>query len=324
MAGGFERNTRQKMVKLATMSYPAGGGLTQIELPKVGYLARIYLRITITVGGTVNTPNALGICSSIKRVRLSTNSAVDLFNVSGAGYFFLLQNAMELDGPNGRQPQNQGGTAVSATTFNLDMVIPVMLNMHDPVGLIQLQNEQLQVTLSVEWETPTTIGGSTATVTAGSATPYLEFFTVPPMEEDRPSLKVMHQIIEDQQPVAITGDYTYNVPRSNTYLQLLMGYGIGASPADTWSQLILKINSSDVLYQFTPDLMTQLVGFRNNLTRVLGTIPVNLLSSDGLGDYGSARDFINTALLTDFQAVLTTTGAATLYVVRRMLLPLEG
>src|SRR5262249_971949 len=61
-----------------------------------------------------------------------------------------------------------------------------------------------------------------------------------------------------------------------------------------------------------------------NLTRGLGQIYLDLLGSDGLGAYGTTRDFINSALLTDYQAVLKATATGTLFVVRRMLLPLGG
>jgi hypothetical protein len=322
VAGGFERNTRNKFAPLPVLSYPTGGGLTQTELPKTGFLSRIYLSIAITVGGTVNTPNPAGIASAIKRVRVYTNGGIDLYNVSGIGNGYLLQNAMELEGINGRQPKNQYNTAVSATSFNLDMVVPIMINLHDPVGLLLLQNEQLQVILSVEWETPTNIGGSTATVTAGTCTPVLEFFTVPVDKDDYPPLNVVHQIIEDQIAVGITGDFIYNFPRGNVYLQALLGYGIKATAVDNWSKLILRINQNDILYTYTPGLMDQEVGYQKNLTRGLGSIPLDFLAKDGLGAYGSARDFINSALLTDFQAVLTTTATDTLYVIRRMLVPL--
>lgn len=325
MTGGFERNTRNKIVQLPAMAYPAGGGVTQIELPKAGFLSRLWLSISITVGGTVNTPNPLGIASAVKRVRVSTNSGIDLFNVSGVGYTYLFQDYQELGGVNGRQPKNQGKTAVSATSFNLDMVIPIMINLHDPVGMVLLQNEQLQVLLTVEWETPTNIGGSTATVTAGACTPKLEFFTVPVAKEDYPPLNVIHQVIEDQIVLAqSSGDYIYNFPRGNTYLQALIGYGIKAAAVDNWTRLILRINQSDVLYDYSVGLADQRVGYLQNLTRGLGTIPLDLLGSDGLGSYGSSRDFINSALLTDFQAVLTVSAADTLYIIRRMLLPLGG
>lgn len=320
MSGGFERNTRQKMTPLAALTRPTGGGVSQMEIPKAGLLARIFLQISGSVAGTLSAPNALGMASIIKRVRLLTNSGIDLFNVSGAGYGYLLQPWLELN-EHLASPANQYNTVVTATTFNLNMVIPAMINQHDPIGMILLQDEQLQVILSVEWEADATVATG-ATVT-GTATPVIEFFTTPPDRADRPRLDVVHQIIEDQIVVSAAGEQIYNAPRGNTYLQLLFGVGINASAADSWSRAVMRINQSDNLYDVTPALMTALVGFRTGLTRGLGQIPFDLLGSDGLGNYGSSRDFINSGLLTDFQVVITTTGALTMYVVRRMLMPLS-
>lgn len=321
----FSANTRNKIARIGSISYPSGGGLSPaFELPKTGFLARLWLSISITVGGTVNTPNPLGISSAIRRIRVSTNTGTDLVNISGPGYFYLLQNALELGGPNGRQPKNQGSTAVSATSFNLDMVIPIQLNAHDDIGLILLQDEQLQTILTVEWETPTGIGGSTATITAGTCNIGLEFFTPPARREDWPRLDSVVQTVEDQIVLAQTsGDYIYTFPRGNIYLQTLFGYGIKATAVDNWTRLIIRVNQNDILYDFTPGLMDQLVGFFKNLTRGLGSIPVDWLGSDGLGNYGGARDFVNSRLLTDFQGVLTVSAADTLYIVRRMIVPLE-
>jgi hypothetical protein len=118
--------------------------------------------------------------------------------VSGPGYGYILQNLQELGGPNGRQPANQFNTAlVTATTYNLDMVIPIMLNLQDAVGLVMLQNEQLQVSLSIEWESDVNViltGGGTLT---GTCDTWLEFFTVPVNPQNYPPLNLVHQIIED-------------------------------------------------------------------------------------------------------------------------------
>jgi hypothetical protein len=194
--------------------------------------------------------------------------------------------------------------------------------MHDPIGMILLQNEQLQLLLSIEWESDINVilsGGGTFT---GTCLPVLEFFTTPVDEADYPPLDVIHQIVEDQIPVAATGDYIYTLPRGNVYLQLLLGYGINAAALDSWNRVIMRINQNDILYDYIPGTMDQIVGQIGGYTRTLGTIIFDLLGSDGQGNYGSARDFINTRLLTDLQIVLTTTALATIYAVRRMLLPL--
>lgn len=325
MAGGFERNTRQKMIRLATINKPVGGGISPaVELPKSGFLGRLFLSISITTAGTITTQNPLGAASAIKRVRVVTNTGIDIYNTSGVGYGYILQNLQELEGVNGRQPKNQfNSTLVTATTYNLDMVIPIMLNMHDTIGILQLQNEQLQVSLIIEWESDVNViltGGGTLT---GTAIPMMEFFTTPPDPADHPELGMIHQIIEDQYVVAqSSGDYIVNVPRGNIYLQLGCGYGVKAAAVDNWNRVIARINQSDILYDLTPAGQDQIVGFRQNLTRGLGQFYLDFLGSDGLGAYGSARDFLNSGLLTDWQLVLTVTAADTLYLVRRMLVPL--
>lgn len=324
MAGGFDRNTRNKIVPLATQTKPTGGGTTILELPKMGILARIYLRISATVSGTLSAPNLVGASSIIRRIRVSTNSGIDIYNVSGAGDAYLMSQMQELE-RGFALPNNGGSNAVTATTFRLDRVIPIWINLHDPLGAILLQNEQLQVLLTIEWEQDAVV--ATGATVAATAVPYVEFFTVPPLKEDWPPFNVVHQVIEDQIPIATIGDYIYNLPRGNTYLQVGLGYGLAAaSTADHWSKAILRINQSDILYQFDPNLRDVKQGYLTGLstTQDVGTLIFDFLGSDGLGNYGSARDFINSALLTDLQIVLTTTAADTLYVVRRMLMPLIG
>jgi hypothetical protein len=323
MAGGFERNTRLKRVQLPTLTKPTGGGITSIELPKTGFLARLYLNISGSITGTLSSPNALGMSSIIKRIRVTTNSGIDLYNVSGAGYGYLLQNFLELGtGPKAPSTQNMFNTAVSATSYNLNMMIPIQLNRRDPIGLILLQNEQLQVILTVEWEADATVATG-ATVT-GTCVPTLEFFTVPPDKADWPELSFVHQVIEDQIAIGAAGDYIYNLPRGNAYLQANLGYGISAVGADNWTRAILRINQSDILEDRTPANSNLLYSsMSEGQTRLAGVIPFDMLGSDGFGSYGSARDFINSALLTDLQVVLTTTATGTLYSVRRMLLPLQ-
>jgi hypothetical protein len=321
MAGGWERNTRQKIIRLPVLTKPAGGGITSIELPKTGFLSRIYLYIPITITGTLSSPNALGVASVVKRVRVSTNSGIDIFNVSGPGYAYLLRHYQDIE-THDVSPKNNGTLAVTAASFRMDMAIPIMLNLHDPVGLLLLQNEQLQVVLTVEWEADTAV--ATGATVVATAEPTVEFFTVPPDRQDWPPLNIIHQIIEDNIAIAATGDYIYNFQRGNVYLQALAGYGLAPVGVDNWSRAIVRINQSDILYDLNVGAMDALVGYRNGYQRSLGTLPFDFLGSDGLGNYGSARDFINSGLLTDYQLVLSAVSTGTLFIVRRMLLPLGG
>jgi hypothetical protein len=318
MPGGFNASTRRKTARLDLLTKPAGGGTSTIVLPKIGLAARLYLAIRASVAGTLTVPNALGLSSIIRRVTLNVNGGNDIMSLSGAGYSYLLQD--ELEEYNGAAtPQNVGKSAVAVVTgANLDMVLPLMFNMRDPVGLLMLQNEQTTVQLTINWEVDANVATG-ATVTA-TCQPYLEFFTVPADPADWPPTNVLHQILEEQLPNAATsGNLVYSWPRGNTYLQVLHGYGIGVTPADNFNHYRLRVNQSDSLVDADLDYISMEYAYQKGRVRNAGVIPVDLLGSSGLGNYGLSRDLFNSALVTDLASIITVTAAGTLYTLRRQL-----
>lgn len=316
----FNNATRQKFIDLPAMSRPTGGGRVEYQLPKTGLLARLWLNIAGSVAGTLSSPNALGMASIIRRIRLTANSGVDLVNISGAGYHYLLREMLESEYIDATG-QSNARSAVTATTFNLDMVLPIMLNLKDPLGLIMLQNEQTILTLSVEWETDSAVATG-ATVT-GACYPQLEIFTVPTRKEDWPPLNVLHQIIEDSQAVSGAGAFTYNVPRGNVLIQMAHGLGIGASGSDGFNAAQFRVQQSEYLDVVS---RTQHLDMRHRYyrgrARPAGAIYYDLMASSGLGLYGLTRDVFDTSKVTDIATVITATGAGTLYTLRRQLVTL--
>lgn len=322
MAGGFAVNTRRKVLPLSgAITRPVGGGtFGPLTLPKTGLLARIYLCLRGTVAGTLTTPNALGFAAIISRMRVQANSGIDIFNVSGAGYHYLLRNSLESEYID-PVSQSTATTAVTATTFNMDAVIPIALNMRDPTGLIMLQNEQTIVNLFIDWLADASVAsGATVSLTTGDA--YLEVFTVPPDPKDWPPLNVIHQCLEDQQQIAAAGDFPYYWPRGNTYVGVYHGAGIGAAGSDTFSRFAVRVNQSDYLQNTPNDFLDAEFRLQKGRARPLGGVFVDLLATSGLGCYGLARDMFNSALVTDLASVITATGAVTLYTVRRQLVVL--
>lgn len=322
MAGGFAVNTRRKILPLSgAITRPVGGGtFGPYTLPKTGLLARLYLALRGNIAGTLTTPNALGNASMITRVRVVANSGLDIFNVSGAGYNYLLRNALESEyiDPAG---QSTATSAVTAAAFNLDMVIPIAVNMRDPSGLLMLQNEQTIVNLYIDWLADASVAtGATVTLTTGDL--FMEVFTVPPDPQDWPNLNIVHQCLEDQQQVPGAGDFPYNWPRGNTYMQILHGFGIGAAGTDNFSKLALRVNQSDYLQNTPPDFLDLEFRLMRGRARPAGGVFIDLAASSGLGCYALARDLLNSALVTDLATVVTATGAGTLYTVRRQLLTL--
>lgn len=323
MAGGFAVNTRRKILPLTgAITRPVGGGtFGPYTLPKTGLLARLYLAIRGTVTGTVTGPNALGMASIISRVRVVANSGLDIFNVSGAGFHYLLRNALESEYID-PVSQATATAAVTATTFNLDMMIPIAVNMRDPSGLIMLQNEQTIVNLYIDWLADSAVATGVPVVALTTGDLFMEVFTVPPDPNDWPNINIVHQCLEDQQAVAGAGDFPYVWPRGNTYLQMLHGFGIGAAGADSFTKVALRVNQSDYLQNTPPDYLDIEYRLMRGRARPLGGILIDFAASSGLGCYALARDLVNSSLVTDLATVITTTGAGTLFTVRRQLLTL--
>lgn len=318
MAGGFSVNTRQKFVQLPTLSKTASGQTLSWQLPKTGLLSKIFVAVRVTDTGAPVTPNPLGQAAIIRRIRLTANTGIDLVNVSGVGYVYLLQEMLETELAVAAG-QNTGRSAVAAGAWNADFVLPIAINSRDPLGMVMLQNEQTILTLSIDFETDANMAASGITSILGTVTPTLELFTVPVNPQDWPPLNMVHQILEDSQAVSGAGQVTYYWQRGNTYLQVAHGLGIGVSGADNFSRYQLRVNQSDYLTDSDLTLPDMLHRYYRGRARPAGGIYVDLMGSSGLGNYGSTRDLFNSALVTDLASVITATTSGTLYTMRRQL-----
>lgn len=317
----FNNSTRMKRAQIGTLTAPAAGGATTLQLPKSGLLARLYLHINYVLAGAGAVPNPLGMSSAIRRVRLTLNSGIQLVDISGPGYSYLMMEGQESAYHLG-QIQHQGRVVVANGTYNLDMVLDVQINQRDPIGLIMLQNEETLATLTVDWEDPVTVNGAGSTATA-TCDVVMEWFTVPAKVEDWPPLNLVHQYLEETRVVAGAGQVTYDVPRGNTYLALYHGLGIAVAGADGWSAASLRVNQSDFLEQHTPSSQDQVTIYQKGRARPLGGIFYDFLGASGMGSYGTSRDLFNSALVTSMDSVITATGAGTLYTLRRQLVSLS-
>lgn len=315
----FTDKTRRKVINLGAKAKGVSSPLVW-DIPKTGLLAGIFLNITGSIAGTLSSPNAMGKASIIRRVRLIANSGIDLVNISGPGYHYLLRDHLE----NYIDPvvNSDGRSAVATGAFDVSMFIPVSINARDPLGLFMLQNEATLLQLSVEFETDTTVATG-ATVTA-TVTPFAEIFSVPARVEDWPPLNVVHQIVEETRAIPAGGLFEYKWPRGNTYVQVLHGCGIAQSPSDNWTNAALVVNQSDFLWNVTPAGLNMEYMRSHGRARLLGQLPLDFLGTSGLGCFGSARDMIYSAMVTEIATQITASAAGTLYTVRRQLVALKG
>lgn len=319
-AGSLYGKTRQTLSIVGSKTSAASGDLLHFEIPKVGGLARLW----VTIRGTINTvagPNALGHSSIINRIRVYGNTVSDIFNVSGPGFWHLL--APNIDLPTQAFQQTTALTAVAAgNSVNLDMVIPVTLNLQNLIGAVPIGNQETLVSVDFQLETDGNIG-----VTAWTARPtitlFMEMFTTPPGAENSPMFRTMHTIIEEKQTVSAAGEVRYRWPIANVYLQAIHGIGFAVTGgADTWSSMEVIANYTDHLYYYNPALADIRMSFLRHQARAAGVVPIDLVSSAGLGPYGSLRDVLDSDDVSVVESVFQATGATTLYTVRRQLVPL--
>jgi hypothetical protein len=318
----FVNNTRVKFVPTTSMVRPVGGGTTQIELPKTGILMGILLPISVTLSGTLTVPNALGLASCIKRVVVKINAGHTLIDISGAGYAYLLSNFIQ-DNFN-MAIYSDAKSAVTTGTKVLDMFLPIALNTRDEIGLLMLQNMQTFATLTIDWEADATVATG-ATIT-GTATPVLMLAEVPTNPADLPAFDTIHQIQEEQAAVAAAGDFDHRIAIGATLAGMYYLLPVGYTRAQ------LRLQNSNVIADLTPAqhrllwLLTTsrdvtLSGALSGADKILAW---DFAGTDGLGQFGSVRDFVNTLALTDIFSRITAVGASTLYSVRRQILSLNG
>lgn len=318
----FDRATRLSFVPLAAINRPAGGGLSPgIELPTNGLLAGLHLSIRGTVGGTVGAVNAAGFASIVRNVVLKLNSGTVVWSMGGIAYHYLYRDGIDsayvdvVSQTNARDP-------VTAIATILDMVIPLMVNERDPIGLLLLQNRQTVLTLEIEWETDANVT-ATGTFTSFQVIPTLLSFSVPVNPASNPPLRWLHVVTAEQRSIAGAGQVTYDVPRGNTYMRIIHGAGIAASGADSWTRAALRVNQTQYLMDFTPLSMEMFFRRQTGRARELGMILFDFITTSGLGMYGTTRDLYNSRRTTDMQTVIDVSGAITLYTVREQLIDLR-
>jgi hypothetical protein len=317
----FYDDTRLKRIPLPTVVKPAGGGLQVIQLPQNGLARGIQCYVTVVVTGTPDEANPLGMASVFRSIRLRTNGSVDIFEASGADYTYAINEQLNTElFPGMVATYNQGASAVAAGTFRLDFYIPIAMNARDPIGLFNLQNREINVSLELQFEADTTVtGGATATYTA-TVVPILEFFTLPSNDDMLPPFDLVHQFTSESRVISGAGDLYYAVPTGQIWLSIAYGAYWAQSAAVSWSRFQEKVGASDSWMDEVPGTLQGLYSRERGRTVRDGTIIRDFMASAGGGMLSQTdRDAFDTLLVSQFQHILTLTGAGTLRIVKRQL-----
>lgn len=323
----FTDKTRRKVIQLAQQGIAgvAGGNTFSWDIPKTGLLAGVYVHAFVdTSAAGWAAGHAKGVCQAIRRVRLVANSGIDLVNITGSGLNFFRWYQEDYKDAT---PAWAGDTVpVAAATYNLNFFLPVTINRRDPLGMFMLQNEATLLQLQIETVDAVTLGGAASLYDDLHFQPYIEVFSVPQDVKDWPPLNVIHQLVEETRLAAGAGQFRYAWPRGNTYAQVIHILDTGAATdfSDNFTTLQLVVNQSDVLWNGNPDLLNMEFGQSHGIARPVGLAAIDFLGSSGLGAFGSARDMLYSAMVTEIESVFTIAAAGQLTTVRRQLVALKG
>lgn len=317
----FAQTTRQNLQMLPSDTKQGGATTMQFTLPKARLLSKIMLNVEATVKVTHATNSSissdkLAPYRILRRVSVDLNNGFSPFVIDGAG--LALYNMIRLN-PDVVEPSATKrkslcyfptigvSSAGSETKFNFTVELPITLNQRDPVGLILLQNESTQVTVTADIANGSEIFGNQAGYTVEipsiTITPMVETFTLPAVQEAFPDLSVIKLVSSRTETFAGSGQNILKLNVGTIYRKVIMfledNDGRPMTEADITSNIDLVFNQADVPYSIRPVLLTH-----KNCSDLGFTLPEGCYAFDftnqGIPNLGGSRDYIDTERLTEF------------------------
>jgi hypothetical protein len=318
----FRYNTRRRYarVPVLTGSAPAAGTSFHAELPKVGFLSAINLRIAGTANFLLAGAEAgRGVFDFIKEMSVRVNmGAATIYRTSGHGCHQLFAMSKRgVVGGNGTDALYNTPFVAGDNDWWLTYRIPIAVNDGNQfdVGLINLQAPEIQVSLEGQYLAALTDIATNFNTFAGSLEVGYEYYEVPnPYKVAFPPM-VFHRVIETQQQMAAVGDQTYLVPREGQLLRMghfVFNGAAWASPGDL-GDFRLVANRADTLVQKRPwEMHLDYVNATSNDINT-GHYWHEFYAANGQPGEGDSRDVIDAEAISQLESVFefkTALGAA--------------
>jgi len=332
----FNQLTRQHIIAMPAKAWTEGGTVS-FEIPKSRYLSKIKLLIKGTVTWvhateTAFDPVATAPFSLVKKIEVNMNNGFSPYSVDGNDAYFLnlLQNNGSMVSPvidtatvtNASRAKNVLGKTSSSSTGTANRVqmildLPLTLNDRDPAGLILLQAPDIMVNVNVTMGTclsdlAATTTGFTATLSNATIQPIIETFSIPGVEYAEPDLSVIKLVHSRIETIAAAGVKHITLPVGNMYRKLLIWIkdsSGGETDADLSTNFDLTFNVADKPYSIPHRVLAEMNQQAYGKILPAGLFVFDFASNSGVPNFGTARDYLNTAKLTDFGLEFTAAAA---------------
>lgn len=315
----FMKSTRQNYQMLPKQKVVSEDSTIEFTLPKVRLLSKIILEIDATVtlsSAAASIPqNRFGPYNVLRRVSLDLNNGFSPFVLNGEELLLYQQvtNHSEIYDPSSNPKANtyiENVASVDGTENRIKFTVELQntLNDRDPVGLILLQSNTTNVTLSVDVGKMANAfnlnegNGDTVTFRDMSISAVLESYSIPPIPSAFPDISILKQV-NAKRDLFSSGVGTMKMPVGTIYRKMILKFeredGTPMTDEDFNGNMELVFNQADIPYSIKPSLLSALN--HKQFGRVLPDgIYIFDMSYQGITNYGNSRDYIDTERLSEF------------------------
>jgi len=318
----FGQATRQNLQMLPQVQVTQENATYSFTLPKARLLSKVFLNVE-AVANCKSTAGSIALDNFspykiLRRVSLDLNNGFMPFQVSGrdlAIYNMARLNSNQMLSQKatmrGMNYVESGANNVAGVNNKIQFTIPlsVVLNERDPVGLVLLQNDTTNITVTIDVATLSNAyalntGNSDAvTFQSMTITPMVETFTVPQTPEAIPDLSVLKLVSSKTDTFSAGSESTLKLNVGTIYRKLFIyledNNGVPLTDQQLTGNFQLVFNQADVPYQVKPTLLSHM-----NDMYIGYPLPAGVwcfdFSNQGIPNYGGSRDYIDTERLTEF------------------------
>lgn len=324
----FGMSTRQNMHMLARETASVTPSTLQFTLPKSRLLSSLLVKVKVEFQSAESrTLKAEEVYGLIRRISLDLNNGFSPFVVSGRELY--LYNLVSVNGNawNDEEITLPSAQAGSSKNFELVFELPVTLNGRDPVGLILLQSDQTNVTLSIDTANYGSIFPDD-TFKGMSVDVMTTTYSIPANANAYPDLSVLKLVSGRQDALPTAGQQIVKLATGTIYRKILFRLvdenGQPMTKEDVSSNFELVFNQADVNYSISADMLrtinTKLLGYE----LPEGVYCFDFSNAGGFVNMGGTRDYIDTAKLTEFWLRFTTGKRGKIEIVTECLARLTG
>ena len=313
----FRYGSRQRFAPVKTgIAYATNGRFSQ-DLPRVGFLASLLVRLTGTM--TLSAAGALttrGPWDLIKELVVRVNiGASTVYRTTGYGNYVVqrsLTRAFDIANNWGQGVDTDLYLAgVAATgTWTLTYWIPVAENYgrQSHLGLINLQAPEIQVNIDGLFGQPTDVV-TTGTAFSGTMDVGYLYYEVPnPQKVSWPPL-LLFRTIESDQPITGVGDQVFTAPREGILHRIFHVVQVNDVRTNGVSRFAIKFNKTDEVYRYDLWQTKMLQQYQYQGPLPTGVFAHEWWAAEGEPGEGDNRDFISSEQLSTLESVVTTTAA---------------